>query len=202
MASAVLNWRLPSQPQGITAFWSMQNRGTCVNNLPKVVNWKRNSRESYWWPLESQLQRPNHTPSESDHLPYLSSSCICEQYTQYKDQTITSDDDDVDAAAAAAGGISWTWWSWCCRWSASSSRRSSPASFPSTRPSSASCASWELREVSAMPAVFIIFIHRTDGSTVLHQVYVEPSLLRRLSTWRYPHLLLSAGACRRSIDSW
>jgi len=52
MASAKPNLRLPSQPQGITAPWPVPNytalwqRHMCVNNLPKVVTWKWNGRES------------------------------------------------------------------------------------------------------------------------------------------------------------
>ena len=49
MASATPDLRLPSQPQGITA-WPVPNytarwqRHMCVNNLPKVVTWKRKAR--------------------------------------------------------------------------------------------------------------------------------------------------------------
>ena len=52
MVSATPYLRLPSQPQGITARWPVPNytarwqRHMCVNNLPKVVTWKRNGRES------------------------------------------------------------------------------------------------------------------------------------------------------------
>ena len=52
MASATPDLRLPSQPQRVadrlpvpnyTALWQ---RHMCVNNLPKVVSWKWNGRES------------------------------------------------------------------------------------------------------------------------------------------------------------
>jgi len=32
----------------------------CVNNLPTVVTWKRNSRDLNLRPFESQVQRSNH----------------------------------------------------------------------------------------------------------------------------------------------
>jgi len=46
-AIATPHLRLPSQPQGITAPWpsytAWWQRHVCVNNLPKVVTWKRNA---------------------------------------------------------------------------------------------------------------------------------------------------------------
>ena len=37
-----------------------RQRHMCVNNLPKVVTWKRNGRESNPLHSESQVKRPNH----------------------------------------------------------------------------------------------------------------------------------------------
>ena len=66
MASATPDLRLPPEPQGITAPWPVpkytscwqRHMCVCVNNLPKVVSWKRNGRGSNLW--VSQLQHPNH----------------------------------------------------------------------------------------------------------------------------------------------
>jgi len=66
MASATPELRLPSQLQDITTCWPVPNytawwqRHMCVNNLPKVVTWKRNGRDSNPRPFESQVQRCNH----------------------------------------------------------------------------------------------------------------------------------------------
>ena len=64
--------RLSSQPQGITAPWPVPNytaswlRHVCVNNLPKVVTWKWNGRESNPRPFVSRANTltiipPGHT---------------------------------------------------------------------------------------------------------------------------------------------
>jgi len=66
MASATPDLRLPSQPQSITAPWAVSNytakwqRHTCVNNLPKVVTWKRNGRDSNPRPSESLVELSDH----------------------------------------------------------------------------------------------------------------------------------------------
>jgi len=43
--------------QILTAWWQ---RHMCVNNLPKVVTWKRSGRDSNQPSFESQVQRSNH----------------------------------------------------------------------------------------------------------------------------------------------
>ena len=65
-ASATPDLRLPSQPQGITVPWPVPNntawwqRHMCVNNLPKVVTWKQNGRDSNPRPFELQVHSSNH----------------------------------------------------------------------------------------------------------------------------------------------
>ena len=60
--------RLPSQPQGITDPWPLPNytawwqRHACVNNLPKVVSWKWNGRESNLRPFVSWANNLTSTP--------------------------------------------------------------------------------------------------------------------------------------------
>ena len=57
MISATPDLRLPSQSQDIITLWprpiytAWWQRHMCVNNLPKVVAWKRNGRESNCDPL-------------------------------------------------------------------------------------------------------------------------------------------------------
>ena len=68
MASATPDLRLPSQPQSITAPWPVPNytcwwqRNMCVNNLPKVVTWKWNGRESNPRPFVSRANTLTITP--------------------------------------------------------------------------------------------------------------------------------------------
>ena len=73
MASATTDPpRLPSPPHGIIAPWPVPNytawwhRHMSVNNLPKVVTWKRNGRDSNPPPSESQVQRSNHCATDME----------------------------------------------------------------------------------------------------------------------------------------
>ena len=74
--------RLPSQPQGITAPWPVPNytvwwqRNMCVNNLPKVVTYKRNGRESNPRPFESHVQHTSHYAIRPHCTVALLSQCI------------------------------------------------------------------------------------------------------------------------------
>ena len=66
MASATPDLRLPSQPQGITAPWLVPNYTAwwqgqmCVNNLPKVITWKRKAGSRNPRPFQSQVQNSTH----------------------------------------------------------------------------------------------------------------------------------------------
>jgi len=66
MASAMPDLRLPSEPHGIIAAWPVPNytarwqRQMCANNLPGVVTWKQNGRDSNLQPFNLRAQRPNH----------------------------------------------------------------------------------------------------------------------------------------------
>jgi len=53
--------RLPSQPKSVTALWSVPNytvwwqRHMCVSNLPRIVTWKWNGRDSNPRPLDREF---------------------------------------------------------------------------------------------------------------------------------------------------
>ena len=68
-ASATPDIRLPSRPQGITAPWPVPDytawlqRHMCLNNLPKVVAWKRYGRESSRYLLSGKSDAITITPT-------------------------------------------------------------------------------------------------------------------------------------------
>ena len=76
MASATPDLRLPSQPQGIAAPWPVPNytawwqRHMCVNNLPKVVSWRCNNRESNMRPLSRKSKSNAVTITPPCHANY------------------------------------------------------------------------------------------------------------------------------------
>ena len=88
MASAMSDLRLPSQQQGITAPWPVPDytawwqRHMCVNNLPKVVNWKWNGRESNPRPFVSRANALTITPPEDSILVTLKRSLFCREPVQ------------------------------------------------------------------------------------------------------------------------
>ena len=65
--------RLPFQPRSVTALWPVPNytawwqRQMCVNNLPSVVTWKWNGRDS----SRSRAQRLIHYINTSRHTMWL-----------------------------------------------------------------------------------------------------------------------------------
>jgi len=81
-ASVTPDLRLPSQLQGITAPWPVLNytpwwqRHMCVNNLPKVVTWKREA-ESWTRDLRSRMSNAI-TTTPPGHMEVL----CCENIMQ------------------------------------------------------------------------------------------------------------------------
>jgi len=65
-------------PLTLDWYWNilLGDRKTCVNNLPKIVTWKSNSRGSNREPFESQVQRL--TITGSGHLLYQEKNNIPE----------------------------------------------------------------------------------------------------------------------------
>ena len=65
--------RLPSQLKSITAFWPVRNytawwqRHMCVNNLPRVITWKWNGRNSNLLPLDCEPSAHYHATHMIGH---------------------------------------------------------------------------------------------------------------------------------------
>ena len=58
MASGMPDLRLPFQLHGITASWTIPNSTACANNLPNVLTWKRNGRDSNSRPSDFWVASP------------------------------------------------------------------------------------------------------------------------------------------------
>jgi len=134
----MLDLPLPSQPQGITApspvpnYTAWWQRHMHVNNLPKVVTWKRNGQDSNLRPYESQVQRSNHYTTRPHMLlvttdkPVLHYQGHCASYhsewlfatteeqttnsAAYCQQSTCTDQAGVQSAVSSLG-----WWC-CCLW--------------------------------------------------------------------------------------
>jgi len=134
----MLDLPLPSQPQGITApspvpnYTAWWQRHMHVNNLPKVVTWKRNGQDSNLRPFESQVQRSNHYTTRPHMLllttdkPVLHYQGHCASYhsewlfatteeqttnsAAYCQQSTCTDQAGVQSAVSSLG-----WWC-CCLW--------------------------------------------------------------------------------------
>jgi len=96
MASAMPDLRLPSQPQGITAarpvpsYTAWRQMHMCVNNLPKVVSWKREagSRTSDLRSRKSSaLTTPRH---QTTHVQTMSQSPRSSRMWFLKQRTLVS----------------------------------------------------------------------------------------------------------------
>jgi len=84
MASVMPDLRLPSQPQDITATWPVPNYTASwrlVNNLPKVVIWKRNGQDLNPQPFESLVQRSNHYATRPHFEALLSNNSKFDLWT-------------------------------------------------------------------------------------------------------------------------
>ena len=99
MANATPDLRLPSQPQGITAHWLVPNytawwqRHMCVNNLPRVALNSGEVEPATCW---SQVQRPNHSATESFRGQLSPFHCLRSQTPQFRLELLWSHESEVN----------------------------------------------------------------------------------------------------------